>query len=465
MLQEKYSDLIDKNSNDFHPSESPEYLNENNTYYLFDSKLLARHLKSKPSKEMYLYFPTEEEICEINPKNEKDILRRMFNNVKFTNYENKKIIELYEYLRNDNKKEKKNKFLFPKYWNDGETVRFLQANNFDIKDTKKGIQSNFEWLNEIYPFNIDLKIKEILNSGLIYMYGRDKHFRPILIIEANKNSELIDKKKLTLDDISKAIIYFLNYIINYVFIKCQIENWTIICDLDDVGVTEFNKFKKILDVLNKFRGRVYKNYIINMGKFLSFTAKGVMSLFGNSSKKIKILGKSEIKNELSTIINPNQLQKKYGGLSENIIYGNNNLFPPIIPSDVYFSPSDKIHIITEEEYKKMCLEGIPFKPFEICEEFMKKWENERKLKEEEELLKLKEEEEKKQREIEKQKELLRVKTKSDVEFNEKEINEILIHFQNKPVNKIKKFFVPKFQNVKKVGELLHFNYINNNSPF
>ena len=108
MLQEKYSDLINKNSNEFHPSESPEYLNENNNYYLFDSKLLTRHLKSKPSKEMYLYFPNNEEICEINPKNEKDILRRMFTNVKFTKYENKKIIELYEYLRNDNKKEKKN---------------------------------------------------------------------------------------------------------------------------------------------------------------------------------------------------------------------------------------------------------------------------------------------------------------------------------------------------------------------
>ena len=112
---------------------------------------------------MYLYFPNEEEICEINPKNEKDVLRRMFTNVKFTKYENEKIIELYEYLRNENKKEKKNKFLFPKYWNDGETVRFLQANNFDIKDTKKAIQSNFEFLNNLYPFNINLKTKEILN--------------------------------------------------------------------------------------------------------------------------------------------------------------------------------------------------------------------------------------------------------------------------------------------------------------
>ena len=355
MLQEKYSDLINKNSNEFHPSESPEYLNENNTYYLFDSKLLTRHLKSKPSKEMYLYFPNNEEICEINPKNEKDILRRMFTNVKFTKYENKKIIELYEYLRNDNKKEKKIKFLFPKYWNDGETVRFLQANSFDIKDTKKAIQSNFEWLNNLYPFNIDLKTKEILNSGLIYMYGRDKHYRPILIIEANKNSELIDKKKLTLEDISKAIIYFLNYIIHNVLIKSQIENWTIICDLENVGLTEFNKFKKILDVLNKFRGRVYKNYIINMGKFLSFTAKGVMSLFGNSSKKIKILGKSDIKKEITIIINPNQLQKKYGGLGDNIIYGNNNLFPPIIPSDEYFLPSDNIRTYYLKKNIKKCV--------------------------------------------------------------------------------------------------------------
>jgi hypothetical protein len=465
MLQANYSDLIDKNSSFIPPSQSPEYLNENNTYYLFDSKLLSRHLKAKPSKEMYLYFPSQEEICEVNPKNEKDILRRMFNNVKFTNYENKKIIEFYEYIRNNNKKEKKNKFFFPQYWNDGESVRFLQANNFDIKDTKKAIQSNLQWLNNLYPFNIDLKTKAILNSGLIYMFGRDKHYRPVLIIEANKNSELTDKKKLTLEDISKAIIFFLNYIINNIFIKCQIENWTLICDLENIGVTELNKFKKIIEVVNKFRGRVYKNFIINMGGFLSFTAKGLISLFGNSSKKMQILGKSDFKKELTNIINPNQLQKKYGGLCDDIVYGNDNLFPPIIPSDEYNLPSDKINIIDEEKYKKMCNEGIPFKPYDISNEYLEKWENERKIKEEEELNKLKEEEKKRQEEIEKEKEIVRVKTLNDVKFNEFEINEFLSHFINKPKTKIKKYIIPQFQNIKKVGEMLHFNNINNNSPF
>ena len=42
---------------------------------------------------------------------------------------------------------------------------------------------------------------------------------------------------------------------------------------------------------------------------------------------------------------------------------------------------------------------------------------------------------------------------------------VLVHFQNKPIKKKKKYFVPKFQNIKKVGEILNFNYINNNSPF
>ena len=53
---------------------------------------------------------------------------------------------------------------------------------------------------------MDKRIRYILNSGLIYMHGRDCHFRPIIIVEGEKASILMDEKGYTFNEISQALL-------------------------------------------------------------------------------------------------------------------------------------------------------------------------------------------------------------------------------------------------------------------
>jgi hypothetical protein len=459
MLQREYSDLIDENSSEKHPSLSSEQLSKNNQYFLYDQELLNRHFTSLPPIEAYLYFPKRDEQVIVNPKNKEDILRMIFNNVKFTSFEDKKLRKLYEEIRKNNMNNKDN-FQFPKYWIDSETIRFLQASDFKINNAIKIIKETVKWNDSYYPFQINDRIKYILNSGLMFLCGKDKRFRPVIICQAKKCSILLSEK-FQIEEIQEAIIYFLNYVIQYHLIPGQIENWIIISDLNNVGITELGDFKKILDIMSKYRGRVFRNFVIRMGGLLKFSLKGVLNLVGSTSiKKIKVLDKDEIFQNLSEYINPYYIPVTYGGysiiISEEL---NNYLFPFELPEVDYSNdlPND---ILSENEYKIKCLESNN-KPIVICPILKQKWD------EEEELRILMEEEERKRKKLEEEKEIairniktLRAKSIDEWKSYIKEISDCIIpQDEDKIVSK----YIPIKCDIVKINSNL--NIINNYSPF
>ena len=171
----------------------------------------------------------------------------------------------------------------------------------------------------------------------------------------------------------------MNYIVNYILLPGQIENWVLICDLKDVGVSKLPQFKNILNSLSKFRCRVFRNYILNMGSFIKFAAGSILSLLGsNSAKKIIFVenNKYEIMQEF---IRKENLQQKHGGTAPNVIYGEDNLFPPVVPSETYIKEDEELNIVSPEIYKEMCLKAKPFKPFVVNESLSKIWEKEEEL--------------------------------------------------------------------------------------
>ena len=90
-------------------------------------------------------------------------------------------------------------------------MRYLQASNYDFKKVYELIKENIKNTEDSLRI-IDRRIKYILNSGLIYMHGRDCHFRPIIVVEAEKANELMDKSYFTgdlskLNNISKNIFF------------------------------------------------------------------------------------------------------------------------------------------------------------------------------------------------------------------------------------------------------------------
>ena len=361
-----------------HPTFNPD---RNYSYYLYEPELKKRHLKALPTEEMYRYFPNESDIITLQ-ENPKDNYRFIFCGMKKTEFEEKKLEEFNKFLEEKMKKKNIDIFL-PDWWIESDTMRFLQASNYDFKKVYELIKENIKNTEDSLRI-IDRRIRYILNSGLVYMHGRDCHFRPIIVVEAERAIELMDKMGYTFEELSQALLFFMNYIVNYMLVPGQIENWFLICDLKNIGVTKMSLFSKILSALSKFRCRVIKNYILNLSGFVKFALSSVLSVLGSSSaKKIVIVKENQLEVMQEFILKEN-LQEKHGGISPNLIPGENNLFPPVVPSEFYKKPNEKLNIVTPEEYKEMCLESNPFKPYTICESYVKLWQKEKEEKEEKE---------------------------------------------------------------------------------
>ena len=361
-----------------HPTFNPD---RNYSYYLYEPELKKRHLKALPTEEMYRYFPNESDIITLQ-ENPKDNYRFIFCGMKKTEFEEKKLEEFNKFLEEKMKKKNIDIFL-PDWWIESDTMRYLQASNYDFKKVYELIKENIKNTEDSLRI-IDRRIRYILNSGLVYMHGRDCHFRPIIVVEAERAIELMDKMGYTFEELSQALLFFMNYIVNYMLIPGQIENWFLICDLKNKEKTKMSLFSKILSALSKFRCRVIKNYILNLSGFVKFALSSVLSVLGSSSaKKIVIVKENQLEVMQEFILKEN-LQEKHGGISPNLIPGENNLFPPVVPSEFYKKPNEKLNIVTPEEYKEMCLESNPFKPYTICESYVKLWQKEKEEKEEKE---------------------------------------------------------------------------------
>jgi hypothetical protein len=333
---------------------------------------------------MYRYFPKEEDII-IKNKNPKENYRFIFNGMEKTPYEQKKLEEFNKFIK-EKEKEKKIDHFLPDWWIESDTMRYLQASDYDIKKVYKLIKENLKSTENSKKI-IDKRIRFILNYGFIYMYGRDCHFRPIINVEMKRAIELMDKLDYTFEEVSQAILFFMNYIVNYMLIPGQIENWILICDLKDVGLSKMPQFKSILSSLTKFRCRVIKNYILHLGGIIKVAAQSILSLMGSASaKKLVVVEKKNLE-VMQELIRKENLQQKYGGTAPNVTYGEDNLFPPIVPSNDYIKDDEELNIVTPETYKEMCLESKPFKPFKESENYMKLWAKE----EEEKILKEKQE--------------------------------------------------------------------------
>ena len=145
----------------------------------------------------------------------------IFHNVIFTEYENAKLKEFYERVEFLNQKYPNKKIVIPSWWKESETRRFLQATSFTIDKSIEYIRQQLEWKSAFFPFTITSNIIKILNSGFMYIHGRDNHFRPIFIIKANTFFDL--RKIYSYEEMFMSIVYFLEYVIKNILIVGQVE--------------------------------------------------------------------------------------------------------------------------------------------------------------------------------------------------------------------------------------------------
>ena len=322
-----------------------------NPYYISDPELYKIYQKSLPPPESYFYFPKGEEIIIINAIKPEKSLRRIFYNVPLYDFEKKLLIE-YNTLINSHPENK-----LPDYWDNALNLRFIHATECNIKKSYERMLKYIDWYHNMFPMNIQPgdKIYKLLNLGFLYVYGRDCHFRPIVICQpkmCQKCLEFFDEK-----DIIDASVFLFQFIVNNMLIPGQIENWVMILNFE--GSTQLNLpdvVKKLIKTVSEnFLSRLYKCYVYGISLFINLMFKLVCNFLEEVTvQKITILDKDNIGNLFENIRQDN-IEEKFGGTAPNIQEGlenQNTLFPPRMPSTIFIIEKENQNniLITKKEY-------------------------------------------------------------------------------------------------------------------
>jgi hypothetical protein len=308
------------------------------------------HKIIKPPHDAYLFFPTDFDIVEVDKKNPEKIQRRIFEGkYDLLPYEKQKLENLYDEIEkhNSNKKNQNIQVIFANGWKECDTLRIHQATNYKAQNTINLLIEHFKWKASYFPLTLTNKTCEILNSGFIYIHGRDFQFRPLFIINAKFYIDNMDK--YIYDDWLACIVYLMEYMINNLLIPGQVENWNIIFDCCGVSLLGLPKdMKRFASVLqSNYRCRLFVNFVYGMGTFMNFLW-GMAKVFLDeiTVKKVRMSKKGQFK-EMLSLIHPEQLEKKYGGTAPDVT---GNYFPPIMPSNKYVK-EEKV-LVSEQIYRE-----------------------------------------------------------------------------------------------------------------
>ena len=287
-----------------------------------------------PPEEAYRYWPSGEAVCYGERKK---LVRLIFYKVAFSEYEEEQYRLFERFMQ-----ETAPAFQYPDWMGKEERIRVLLGCKFNFKKSSEALFVAIEWRNAFAPLSyisLFAPCQAVLNSGAIYIHGRDYRYRPLLVL----NIARLDLVGHTVAEYRALICFLLEFMTKKMMLPGQVENWVVITDLAkrsllDLPVTELKQLVKLLQ--DNFRCRMTVNYIVNAPSALTWLW-GVVKVVieEHTLKKLRIL-KSGLVEEMKSHFAPQQYEEKYGGTAPNA-----QLFwPPTLPPAPFNPPSESPHL-------------------------------------------------------------------------------------------------------------------------
>jgi hypothetical protein len=278
-----------------------------------------------------IYFPQDSDIYDFNEHYYKKVQRKLFHNIKFLAFERLKLNII-------NKELKDHKIDLPKNWAENDTLRFLHSSEFDLTICINMLIEHSYFKCTLSKTLLELKLNEnsntsdILNSGFIYIHGRDTKFRPNIIV--NTDIYYLLRRKYTYEDLLYSIFYFLEYTIRFVLIPGKVESWNILADVSKTCIKDIpRELIKMIRLLQKnYICRLNKAYIIGMTPILNFLWTMFKTVISAHTQEKFIFIKEEFYDDLFKIIKREQLEEKFRGYCKNI-RSSLGYFPPHFTSN------------------------------------------------------------------------------------------------------------------------------------
>lgn len=311
-------------------------------------------------EEAYLYFPSP------STTSSSKLHRSLFEGAIFyTQLENKAITEIYPKLKPETQK----------HITKSDIMRFLLHNCNSSQKTIISLEKYIFLKQSILTYPLSSPPESIihfLNRGVVYSFGRDHNFRPNIIIDII--NVLKCSKVMSKDFIVKALFYFLHFVIEYLLLPGQVEQWNVIMNTNGKSVEYDDEFKYVFNILTDcFPQRLHMLFIYNcdnIGCFMWNFFKIALENKTQVNNQVVILRQDKAHNNSNAksifdYIHEEQLEKKFGGLEDNVTH---NYFPPYVDNKKHkrYYKNDEIDcrrkIIDKDSYiDKMKREGQYYK--------------------------------------------------------------------------------------------------------
>lgn len=212
--------------------------------------------------------------------------------------------------------------VFPTWWTETDTLRFLHEFKFDQELTVEKIRDHFRWLRNVPGLKISGQSKYMIETGVLYQLGRDKQYRPNIYLVLKKIKDVSTK----IDFIIDALLHMLVMVRERMMLSYYIEKWNLIVDCSGTNslTSEGNILSKIYQaVRNNFPETLNKVYLLEAGIQAGIEAQ-LNPFQGGTLKEKVIMIESAGGKELDKYISQDQREQKYGGSYQDSI----SFWPP-----------------------------------------------------------------------------------------------------------------------------------------
>jgi len=168
-------------------------------------------------------------------------------------------------------------------------TRFLSRARGDAHKAIKLMKDTQEWRAQYFkdgPLD-DKELAPDIGHGVIYFSGRDKNYRPVIIVRGKRIPEKWIKEKRT-DLLIRVLVFCMEYMIRYMLIPGKVENLNVIFDFKGVsiGFSDIARLKEVYRVMSHhYLGRVFKFYICNLSPGLKTLTSMATALLTDRQKQ------------------------------------------------------------------------------------------------------------------------------------------------------------------------------------
>lgn len=252
----------------------------------------------------------EGDVCTSTNDKKKPYNRNVFYTISFHQEEVDTIKAVTDTLKQEQE-------LFPTWWTDADTLRFVHEFGFNKPLVVEKIKNHFRWLRTVPGADISDKARNIVEYGILYQLGRDKRFRPNIYLVLSKAKDIQENLPLIIE----ALMHILVLVRRKMMLTFYIEQWNLFVDCSGSNVLSGGS-----DILNKVYQAIRDNFPQTLHKVLVYNGgllEGIdaqYNPYNEGTLKDKVVSIQDKKDKtLFNYIDRDQLEQKYGGSYQDLI--------------------------------------------------------------------------------------------------------------------------------------------------